>query len=97
MLDGPPELPALMPLAAAAGEPVTVDTVLAALFEMSSSPAYRNLVFHDSHYEQTDAALAEQVRDLYRLAEDTPRVADGPAGVRRRRRIAQPDPAPAGD
>jgi hypothetical protein len=61
VLDGPPELPALVPLVAAAGEPVTVDTVLAALFEMSSSPAYRNLVVHDSHFEQTDAALAEQV------------------------------------
>ena len=70
VLDGDePDPPELAPLVADAGEPVTVDTVLSTLFETSdSAQPYRNLAFHNSHCEQTDTALGEQVLDLSRLA-----------------------------
>jgi len=49
-----------------AGEPVTVDSVLAALFE--ADLALGNLAFHASHTEQHDEHLREQIADLVRLS-----------------------------
>lgn len=64
----------LVEAVADAGEPVTVDTVLAGLSEADWwRPGFRPedhlaaLVFHDSHVEQDAASLAGQVADLARL------------------------------
>jgi hypothetical protein len=60
-----------------AGEPVTLDVVLAALEEAASwRPGFRAedhlraLAFHDSHVEQLPETLEAQVADLDRLAGD---------------------------
>jgi hypothetical protein len=71
----PPRPVDLMEAVADAGEPVTAATVLSGLWEIEywhpeADPApMRALAFHDSHVEQLEDTLREQVADLARLTD----------------------------
>ncbi len=92
----------LVEAVADAGEPVTLDVVLAAVEEASfwrpgfrAEDHLRALAFHDAHVEQLPETLAGQVADLDRLAGDALRVrlaavdlADDGRAVRTRLRLA---------
>jgi hypothetical protein len=91
----------LVEAVADAGEPVTLDVVLAALEEAGfwrpgfrAEDHLRALAFHDSHVEQLPDTLERQVADLDRLAGDALRVrllavdlADDGGAVRTRLRL----------